>query len=459
MDCVGADNQSMHILISCVGSAGDVHPFVAIGQTLLRHGHSVELLASPHFKVRIEDAGLSFAPFGTEADYQRIVNRADLWHRYRSFEVLWREMQPRLVEAHDALVARVQPGRTVLVGSTLAWHVRLAQETQRLPAATVHLSPMCIFSAQAPARLPGLPDLTGWPVGAVRWVMRGLERVYLDRIVAPGLDAIRKQLGLAPVRHVLSEWVHSPQSVLCAWPNWFAPPQSDWPSQARTTGFPLWPAASGSALNADLLRFLETGPAPIGFTPGSAMAHGRDFFERALAASRRLGHRALLITPYADQLPETLPSYAHAVGYAPFDLLLPRLAALVHHAGIGTTAQALAAGKPQGVMPFAHDQLDNATRIEGLGVGLRLDRRRGSVDWANRLDRLLNDPRIAAACQQHAMLMADEPDAPGQIAEAIEALAIGSDQVVDAGAASQAIFNRPPLRLASSTSVQSPGSV
>jgi len=448
----------MHILISCVGSAGDVHPFVSIGQALRRRGHSVELLASPHFKARIEDAGLSFAPFGTEADYQRIVNRADLWHRYRSFEVLWGEMQPRLVEAHDALVARVQTGRTVLVGSTLAWHVRLAQETQHLPAATVHLSPMCIFSAEAPARLPGLPDLTGWPSGAVRWVLRGLERAYLDRIVAPGLDAIRGQLGLAPVRHVLSEWVHSPQSVLCAWPDWFAPPQSDWPPQARTTGFPRWPAAAGSVLDDGLQHFLDAGPPPIGFTPGSAMAHGRDFFDRALSASRRMGRRALLITPYSNQLPDPLPSFAHAVGYVPFDLLLPRLAALTHHGGIGTTAQALAAGTPQGVLPFAHDQLDNAARIERLGVGLRLGRRRGSSDWASDIDRLLNDTHIAEACRQHAALMAAEPDAPGCIAEGIEALAAGSGHVVDAGA-SQASFIRPPLRVPSSTSVQSPGSV
>jgi rhamnosyltransferase subunit B len=212
-------------------------------------------------------------------------------------------------------------------------------------------------------------------------------------------------------------------------------------------------------LDTDLRRFLEAGPAPIGFTPGSAMAHGRDFFDRALAASRRLGRRALLITPYADQLPDPLPSFAQAVDYAPFDLLLPRLAALVHHGGIGTTAQALAAGKPQGVLPFAHDQLDNAARIERLGVGLQLGRRRRrSVDWVSDLDRLLNDAHIAGTCQQYAALMAAEPDAPGRIAQAIEALAAGSAQVVDA-AASQAIFIRPSLRVPSSTSAQSPGSV
>ena len=109
----------MHILISCVGSAGDVHPFIAIGTALAQRGHDVELLTSPHFRTRIEAAGLGFTPVGTEADYQRVVQQAALWHPRRSFPVLWQEMQPRLLEAHRTLLSRVQPDRTVLVGTTL----------------------------------------------------------------------------------------------------------------------------------------------------------------------------------------------------------------------------------------------------------------------------------------------------------------------------------------------------
>ncbi len=110
---------------------------------------------------------------------------------------MWREMQPQLEDAHAALVARIVPGRTVLVGSTLAWHVRLAQETHAVPALTVHLSPLCIFSALAPARLPGLFDLRGWPTGVVRGLQSWLERLAIDAVVAPGLDDIRQRLGLS----------------------------------------------------------------------------------------------------------------------------------------------------------------------------------------------------------------------------------------------------------------------
>lgn len=412
----------MHILISCVGSAGDVHPFIAIGQALAQRGHAVEIVTSPHFRARIEAAGIAFTGVGTEADFERVVHDAALWNPRTCFAVLWQALQQRLVEAHRTLIARVQPGRTVLVGSTLAWHVRLAQETHGLPAATVHLSPVCLWSAQAPAVLPGLGDVSGWPPALVRLIHAAIERGFIDRVVARGLDDIRHGLGLAPVRRVLSRWIHSPQRVVCAWPEWFAPPQSDWPAHAVTTGFARWSGARDEPLASALLEFLNAGPKPVGFTPGSAMAQGRDFFARALASSTELKQRALLITPYADQLPQPLPPHAHAVSYVPFDALLPRLAALVHHGGIGTTAQALAAGLPQGVMPFAHDQFDNAARVVRRGVGLRLAARGSAAGWTPSISRLLHDPAIASACQRHAGLMADDADAAERIADLIEGL-------------------------------------
>ena len=412
----------MHILISCVGSAGDVHPFIAIGQVLARRGHEVELITSPHFASRIEAAGLTCTPLGTEADFDHVVHHADLWNPRTCFPVLWQAIAQRLVEAHSLLIARAQPGRTVLVGSTLAMPVRLAQETHGLPAAMVHLSPVCIWSAQAPAVLPGLGDLSGWPPALVRLIQAAIERGFIDRVVAPGFDRIRRDLGLLPVRRLLSEWINSPQRVVCAWPDWFAPKQSDWPAQAVTTGFARWSGTAAQALDPALLRFLNAGPPPIGFTPGSAMAQGRDFFARALAASAALNQRALLITPYVDQLPNPLPPHAHAVSYAPFDALLPRLAALVHHGGIGTTAQALAAGLPQAVLPFAHDQFDNATRLVKRGVALQLAARSSVRQWADTLARLQSDESIAAACRHHAGLMADDSDAADRIADQIEAL-------------------------------------
>lgn len=414
----------MHFLISCVGSAGDVHPFIAIGQALARRGHEVELVTSPHFAARIEAAGLRCTPVGTEADFEQVVHHPDLWNPRTCFPVLWQAISQRMLEAHRLLIARAQPGRTVLVGSTLAMPVRLAQETHGLPTAMVHLSPVCMWSATAPAVIPGLGDLSGWPQVLVRLIQTAVERGFIDRVVAPGFDSIRRDLGLPPVRRLLSHWIHSPQCVVCAWPDWFSPKQPDWPAQAVTTGFPRWSGTAKQSLDPGLVDFLNAGPAPIGYTPGSAMAQGRDFFARALAASATLKQRALLITPYADQLPNPLPPHAHVVSYAPFDALLPRLAALVHHGGIGTTAQALAAGLPQAVQPYAHDQFDNAARLVRRGVALRLTTRSSARQWTDTLARLQNDEAIAAACRRDAALLGSDGDAAERIADVIERLSV-----------------------------------
>lgn len=123
-----------------------------------------------------------------------------------------------------------------------------------------------------------------------------------------------------------------------------------------------------------------------------------------------------------DQLSSPLPPHAHAVSYAPFDSLLPRLAALVHHDGIDTTARTLAARLPQPVLSFAHDQFDNPTRLVKCGVALRLTARSSVRRWAQTLERLRSDASIAAACQRHASLMADDRDAADRIAAQIEGL-------------------------------------
>lgn len=414
----------MHFLLSALGSAGDVYPFIAIGQALQVRGHEVVLLASPWFRERIEAAGLGFAGIGELADYERIVASPDLWRPTRAFALLVRELLAGLPVACEAARAHVRPD-TVLVGSTLAWHLRLLQEELGNPAVTVHLSPMCIFSGDAPPRLPGLFPLDALPPAGARWLMRTVEAVFLDPLVAPRLDRIRARMALPPVRRVMSRWLHAPDRVIAAWPDWFAPPQPDWPSQVRISGFPMLARPRADAWEPALARleaFLAEGPAPVGITPGSAMAHGRLFLRRALAACRTLGRRAVVITPYADQLPSPLPPGCLHLDYLPFEQLVPRLAALVHHGGVGTCAQALAAGVPQLVCAFAHDQFDNAARLERLGVGRRVALHAPQGPWTQALEALGGNPMVAESCGEMAARMMASPDATLQIAQQLEAL-------------------------------------
>jgi UDP:flavonoid glycosyltransferase YjiC (YdhE family) len=108
------------------------------------------------------------------------------------------------------------------------------------------------------------------------------------------------------------------------------------------------------------------------FTPGTAMLHGHEFFQAAADACVRLGRRGILLTRHAEQLPDRLPAEVRHFDFVPLGALLPRAAAIAHHAGVGTLAQGLAAGIPHLSMPMSHDQPDNASRLARLGVGLTI---------------------------------------------------------------------------------------
>jgi len=417
----------MQFVVSALGSAGDVHPFIAISQALQARGHRVQMIASPYFEARICRAGIGFTPLGAPGDFERLLQRPELWEPLRGGRFILDELLNRLRDAFTVTDSVSQARDTVLVGSSLSWGLRLVQEHRGLPAATVHLSPICLPSATLPSVLPGVGDLSWLPAWVIRVLQSAAERLLLDPWVAPRLNRLRAELGLAPLNRVLSRWMHSPDLVIGAWPDWFATQQPDWPTQTQTFGFPLFHESSdhlapGPALDAPLEAFLAAGPAPIGITPGSAMAHGAAFFAKAVDACASFGQRALLISPFPDQLPASLPAGVMHVGYAPFSALLPRLRALVHHGGIGTSAQALAAGIPQLVAPFAHDQFDNAARLRRLGVARTLNPAAPVDDWRAELRGLIESPGTESAVRFNAERMTAEGPAASRMAERLELL-------------------------------------
>ena len=209
---------------------------------------------------------------------------------------------------------------------------------------------------------------------------------------------MRGELGLPPVGRPFRGWIHSPQRVIGLFPDWFARRQPDWPEPLRLTGFALYDESDQAGLPRALCRFLDEGSPPIVFTPGSANQSAGRFFRAAVDATRQLGRRALLLTRYSEHLP-ALPPAVHHEPFVPLSRVLPRCAALVSHAGIGTVAQGLAAGVPQLTMPMGFDQPDNATRVQRLGIGTWLAPERfDGPRVAAALQDLLEDPRTAANC-------------------------------------------------------------
>jgi UDP:flavonoid glycosyltransferase YjiC (YdhE family) len=176
----------------------------------------------------------------------------------------------------------------------------------------------------------------------------------------------------------------------------FAAKQRDWPPQTVVTGF-CFLDQGGAGVPSELASFLDAGPPPILFTLGSAAVFDAGAFYRESAeAAASLGRRAvLLVGGDPRNRPAPLPEGVVAVDYAPYAAIFPRAAAIVHQGGVGTTAEAMRAGKPMLVMPYAHDQFDNAVRVRRLGFARTIDRRRYTATRAAaELARLLDDPRI-----------------------------------------------------------------
>lgn len=390
-----------------VGSSGDVHPYIGIGRALRRRGHDVTIITSAPFQTVVERAGLMFIPTASVDEYDQLARNPDLWHPRRGLSlvlqagvILLRRLYVRIEQAYE-------PGRTVLVGHTLAFSTRVFEEVHGVPAVTVHLSPSAFRSDDLqPALMPGL-DLSWLPVWQKRALWWALDRWLIDPHIAPELNRWRGELGLPPVSRVFREWMHSPRAILGLFPPWFGPPQPDWPAALRLTGFPGYDEAEQHSLAPDLERFLGEGDPPIVFTPGSANPQAHKFFEAAGGAAVRLGRRALLLTRYAEQVPSPLPEGVRHEPYVPLSAILPRSAALVHHGGIGTCAQGLAAGVPQLTMPIGFDQPDNVTRLHRLGVGRWIAPRRFTGRHVARaLAELLRDEKVAAACRHWAAEMA-----------------------------------------------------
>lgn len=394
----------MNILILAVGSYGDVLPLVGLGRELRKHGQTVTLFTNGHFASLVEQAGLQFVPLGSTDQYDDMADNPDLWHPHKGWRLIMERLaSPQLRKAYQTVVQHLKPGNTILVSSTLGFAARLAQETHGIPHATVHFSPGVFHSAYAPPKMPNLV-LPDWlPI----WFKRGcwslINHTMIDPVLKPYLNTFRRELGLPPVSRIFHSWAHSPDLVVGMFPDWFAPPQPDWPESTQLTGFPLYDEAHDAALPATVEQFLASNPKPLVATPGSANKHGRSFFKEAAEACQQLGRPAIFLTRYPEQLPPALPKSIQHFSYVPLSRLLPHCAALIHHGGIGTCSQAMRTGIPQLIQPLAFDQFDNAARTVTLGVGRWISTRafRSPLIAATIKD-LLSTPNISQRCQQTA---------------------------------------------------------
>lgn len=418
----------MKLLLPTLGSAGDIHPFLAIGRAMQARGHEVEVMTNPVFANMVAQAGLAFHPVGTQQHYIDAFNSRKLWHPIDGLGVLWRRMARHAIEpvySHIAQQVASPTGRhCVVMAPPLMIGARLANEKLGVSLLSAYSAATMLRSCQNPLTMAHwhVPAWIPKPVRAAVWL--ALDHFKLEPMVAADIGQARLSLGLPTLNQsVFGQWMHSPTAGVTLFPDWFAPAPRDWPQQITQAGFPIYDGDGAAGLNAELSQFLDDGEAPIVFTAGSAMGHGHAFFRAAVRSCAALGRRGVLLTTNVAQLPADLPPTVHHSAYAPFGLLLPRALGLVHHGGIGTCAQALRAGLPQLVTPMGFDQFDNAMRLELLGVAKSLQRRDTQLDdMTESLRELLRSPEIAFACQQAALKVQAQREPVEGICDLLESM-------------------------------------
>lgn len=360
------------ILLAAMGSHGDLNPALALGRELKRRGHSVILAATSIYAPDAAREGLDFAPTRPEADRNDAKLMAKLMDAKTGSENVVRHLvMPAIRESYED-VAKAAEGADLLVSHVLTYAVPLVAEKKRVPWVSTILQPMMFFSRFDPPVVANAPWL-----GKLRPFGPGVNAAWINlaKFVSKGwskpIHDLRAELGLPPAPDPLFHGHESPHGVLGLFSPLFGPPQPDWPSGVRLCGFPFFDEDFGGAgLSPELSAFLDEGEPPLVFTLGSFHVQGTGpFYQHAAEAARRLGKRAVLLAGERAAGLTALPAGVKAFRSAPYHALFPRAAVIVHSGGVGTTAQALRSGRPQLVVPHAHDQFDNAARVERLAAG------------------------------------------------------------------------------------------
>jgi rhamnosyltransferase subunit B len=407
----------VRIVLSNIGTFGDINPLIAVALELKRRGHHPVMAVPALYEPKIVPLGLEFHAVRPNLDPKNTVLAEMIYDVRKGTERGLREfLFPVLRQTYDDLTAAATiPARAdlMLLGE-LNYAGPLVAEVTGIPWASYLLAPLSFFSAYDPPVLPMYPRLAraDKAVPGMGSAIRRLARLVSRKWPQPIYD-LRRELGLPRGANPLFDAKHSPDLVLALFSSVLGQEQPDWPANTLITGFCYYDSDAGNAkLPAHLEEFLAAGPPPLVFTLGSAavLAAGR-FYEYGARAAERLGMRAvLLIGSDARNRPRyDLPPSICVAEYAPYSALFSRASAVIHQGGVGTTAQCLRAGKPMLIMPYSHDQPDNARRMGRLKVALTLQKQYFTpVRVARKLRGLLEKPIYAHRAEQIAMRVRGE---------------------------------------------------
>jgi rhamnosyltransferase subunit B len=407
----------VRIVLSNIGTYGDIHPLIALAVELKRRGHAPVMALPAMYAPKIQPLGIEFHAIRPDIDPKNTILVEMIYDVKKGTERGLRNfLFPALRQTYDDLLrAATEPARAdLLLLGELNYAGPIVAEITGIPWASYVLAPLSFFSAFDPPVLPPYRRLSraDKAVPGMGRAMRRLARFATRKWPEP-IYTLRKELGLPRGANPIFDAKHSPYQVLAMFSRVLGVEQRDWPTHSLITGFCFYDAENGNAeLPSNLEKFLNDGPAPIVFTLGSAavLAAGR-FFEYSARAAMEMGVRAVLLVGKDERnRPQLeLPDSICVAEYAPYSALFSRASLVVHQGGVGTTAQCLRAGKPMLIMPYSHDQPDNARRMRRLKVSRTIQRENYTpLGVARKLRKMMEEPMFAQRAQNVMKLLSQE---------------------------------------------------
>jgi vancomycin aglycone glucosyltransferase len=355
----------MRILFSTIGSRGDVQPVVALASHLKALGHEVRVCVPPDFREWIESLGISVTPIGPEVR-RFAASRPTAMQPQKS---LTAEQRRQMIEAtvatqFETLTPAAQDCDVIVAATALQVAARSVAEKIGIPYVFVAYAPVVLPSPHhAPPPLPHVPGQVPsttidnselWAQNAARF----------NDLFGAAVNARRASMGLAEISDVRSHmmtdqpWLAA-DTTLGPWPD---------PTDSHVFQTGAWILPDERPLSRDLDRFLKSGDRPIYFGFGSTRAP-EEAGSVMLHAARAMGRRAIVSQGWFDDSLVENERDCLSIGEVNVHALFPRVAAVVHHGGAGTTTAATLAGAPQVVIPNHYDQHYWAQRVHTLGIG------------------------------------------------------------------------------------------
>lgn len=361
----------MRITILTTGSRGDVQPFIALGQGLKQAGYQVKLATHDTFQEMAQQYGLEFAAIA--GDVQAMMASESGQNMLKSQNPVWlikqyaQMVQPLVAQAIADSWAACQDSDALIFTATAVWGYDIA-EALGIPGFFASLMPQ---SSNPDFPYPSLPPnlRLGSMLNGLSYplLMEGFGLVFRQ----PLNEFRRSQLHLLPIPFgsIYRRLGHLPTPALYGYSSLVVPRPANWSNRIQVTGYWFLDQASDWQPSQSLLNFLSAGSPPVYIGFGSMSGEdAAQFTQIILDALKQTGQRGILLTGWGGIAQTELPDDVFLLHSVPHDWLFPKMAAIVHHGGAGTTAAALRAGVPSIVVPFFGDQPFWGDRVMKLGT-------------------------------------------------------------------------------------------